>query len=61
MPEEKPAVGQIWKRTRGGVLVRITKIDPEWDDVYWNAIESKNRGVLWMDNFKKSYTRVEEE
>lgn len=64
MADEKQQlkIGQIWRRKRDGKLVWISAMRAYGSehDVYWRAVEGRNKGAIWGTAFREKYELVEE-
>jgi hypothetical protein len=62
MGEAQVKKGELYRRKKGGQLVRVMRV-ARWEtqfDVYWEGHDFKGKGVSWEFNFIKNYTKVEE-
>lgn len=55
----KVKAGEIWRRRKTGLEVRIVSVTQTWCDISWVAVEGKQRGRCYEFNFVQRYDLVE--
>lgn len=55
MTEQTVKIGQVWRRKRDGMVVRITSYESNYADCGWREVDGKRRGQIFAYNLFDRY------